>query len=85
MADERGVSWSTGRRTPRAIPGLGLAAQAEEEQVVAGEDRVGDLRQHGLAVAEQAGEDRVERLAGSQSRDQLARSSAFTERGSSFI
>ena len=43
-------------------PRLGLAAQAEEEHVVLGEDRVADLRDHRLFVAEDAGKQRLARL-----------------------
>ena len=35
---------------------LGLAAQAEEQQVVLGEDAVDDLRDDAVAVADDAGE-----------------------------
>ncbi len=43
-------------------PALGLPAQAEEDHVVAGEDRVRDLRDHRLVVAEDAGEEPLSRL-----------------------
>ena len=36
--------------------GLGLAAKAEEEQVVLGEDAVDDLRDDRFAIADDAGE-----------------------------
>ena len=42
-------------------PGLGLAAEAEEEHVVLREDRVLDLRDDGLLVAEDVGEERLAR------------------------
>ena len=40
-------------------PRLGLAAEAEEEHVVAREDRVLDLRDDRLFVAEDLGEERL--------------------------
>ena len=43
-------------------PRLGLAAQAEEEHVVLGEDRVPDLGDDRLFVAEDVGEERLARL-----------------------
>jgi hypothetical protein len=42
--------------------GLGLAAQAEEEHIVLGEDGVLDLRDHGFVVADDAGEERLAAL-----------------------
>ena len=47
---------------------LGLPAQAEEEQVVAGQDAVDDLRDNGLAVPADAGE---ELLAGAELADEV--------------
>ena len=38
-------------------PGLGLAAQAEQDEVVLGQDRVDELRNHGVVVADDAGEE----------------------------
>ena len=43
-------------------PALGLAAQAEEDHVVAGEHGVRDQRNHGVLVAEHAGEELLSRL-----------------------
>ena len=43
-------------------PGLGLAAQAQKQHVVLGEDRVLDLGDHGLLVAEDLGKQRLARL-----------------------
>jgi hypothetical protein len=49
-------------------PRLGLAALAEEDDVLAGEDGVLDLREHAVLVADDAGE---QRLAVAQARDQV--------------
>jgi hypothetical protein len=56
---------------PRQRPqdaALRLAAQPEQDEVVAREDRVDDLRDDRLVVADDAGE---ERLPGAQPRDQV--------------
>ena len=42
-------------------PGLGLAPQAQEEHVVLGEDRVTDLGDHGLFIAQDIGKQRLAR------------------------
>ena len=49
-------------------PRLGLAALAEEDDVLAGEDRVLDLRDDRLVVADDAGQ---ERLAAREARDEV--------------
>ena len=43
-------------------PALRLAAQAEQDEVVARQDRVDELRNDGLVVADDAGEERLARL-----------------------
>ena len=58
-------------------PGLGLAALAQEDDVLAGEDGVLDLREDRLLVADDAGEERlVRRICSSR----FARSSCLTVR-----
>ena len=59
----------------RMMRGLGLAALAQEDHVVPGEQRVLELRQDGVLVAEHAGE---QRLAGEDAGDGVARISSLT-------
>ena len=59
-------------------PGLGLAALAQEDDVLAGEDGVLDRRDDRVVVADDAREDRLLR---GQPASRLARSSSLTGRG----
>ena len=60
------------------MTGLGLAALAEEDDVLARQDRVLDLGNDGLVVADDAGEERSPR---SSFRMRFWRISVLTERG----
>ena len=72
-----GIASSSSEVSARRMRRLRLAAQAEQDEVVARQDRVDDLRDDRVVVADDAGE---QRLAGRSLRIRLSRTSSLTLR-----